>query len=202
MYFIFRIVSLLIGYGFGMIQIAYILGKIKGLDIREHGSGNAGTTNVARVLGTKAGFFVFAVDILKAVAAFLVVITIFPEQGAVAGIYAGLGTVLGHCFPFYLKFKGGKGVACTAGLIIAINPFMGLTIMAVGVGIVIFTRYVSLASLTVIAITPLFLYLYAFSGEVVLVSTAIAAICVYMHRGNIKRLVQGTERKVFEKKES
>ncbi|MCL1995241.1 MAG: glycerol-3-phosphate 1-O-acyltransferase PlsY [Defluviitaleaceae bacterium] len=199
MYLIFRILALLIGYGFGMIQIAYIIGKIKGIDIREHGSGNAGTTNVVRVLGFKTGFFVFVVDILKAVAAFLVIVAIFPEQGVVAGIYAGLGVVLGHCFPFYLNFRGGKGMASTAGLIIVIDPLMGLTIMAVGVGVVIFTRYVSLASLIVIVITPLFLYIYAFPTEVVLVSVGIGTICFYMHRGNIGRLIKGTERKIFDK---
>lgn len=199
MHFTFRILSLLIGYGFGMVQTAYILGKIKGIDIREHGSGNAGTTNVLRVMGSKAGAIVFGFDLLKATAAFLIAITIFPGYGALAGIYAGLGAVLGHCFPFYLKFKGGKGIACTIGLILTINPIMGITIIAVGMSIVIFTRYVSLASLVVTAITPVFLHLYSFSAEIVLVSVIIAATCIYMHRSNISRLIQGKERKIFDK---
>ena len=196
---LFRTVSLLIGYGFGMIQVAYILGKIKGIDIREHGSGNAGTTNIARVFGTKAGIFVFVIDILKAVVAFFVAAAIFPAFGVVAGIYAGLGAVLGHCFPFYLHFKGGKGAASTVGLVFAVNPFIGATVVAVGISIVIFTRYVSLASIIVMAIIPFFLYLYAYPAEVVAVSAFVGAICIYMHRGNIVRLIKGTERKMFDK---
>ena len=116
-----RIIALLIGYGFGLFQTGYLYGKSKGIDIRQQGSGNAGTTNSLRVLGWKAGIITFAGDLLKAVFAILLVKLIFHgTYGAdtkVLELYAGFGTVLGHNFPCYLQFRGGKGIACTTGVI-------------------------------------------------------------------------------------
>lgn len=192
----FRLFAILIGYGFGMIQFAYILGKLQGIDIRDHGSGNSGANNALRVMGVKKGLFVFFVDASKCALAFFVAMSFFNDYGILPGIYAGLGAVLGHCFPFYLKFKGGKGISCTVGLMIAINPFMGITIIAVGASVLIFTRYVSLTSLIVTILLPFFLYLYNFLLEAIIVSIIIAAICTYLHRGNISRLIKGTERQL------
>ena len=121
-----RIIALLIGYGFGLFQTGYLYGKSKGIDIRQQGSGNAGTTNSLRVLGWKAGIITFAGDLLKAVFAVLLVKLIFHgTYGAdtkVLELYAGFGTVLGHNFPCYLQFRGGKGIACTTGVILAVCP--------------------------------------------------------------------------------
>lgn len=121
-----RIIALLIGYGFGLFQTGYLYGKSKGIDIRKQGSGNAGTTNSLRVLGWKAGIITFAGDLLKAVFAVLLVKLIFHgTYGAdtkVLELYAGFGTVLGHNFPCYLQFRGGKGIACTTGVILAVCP--------------------------------------------------------------------------------
>lgn len=115
-----RIVCLAIGYCFGLFQTAFIYGKMHGIDIREKGSGNAGTTNALRVLGKKAGLIVFLGDALKAVFAMVLVHFLFenshPEMGALLRIYAGAGVVLGHNFPFYMGFKGGKGIAATGGI--------------------------------------------------------------------------------------
>ena len=121
----FRIFCLIIGYIFGLFQTAFVLGKRNGIDIREHGSGNAGATNTLRVLGTKAGLIVFAGDCLKCMLAIFLCGIIFknsyPDAKYVIKLYAALGTIIGHNFPFYLNFKGGKGVACTAGLVFSFN---------------------------------------------------------------------------------
>ena len=110
-----RILCLAIGYLFGLFQTAYIYGKMHGIDIRQHGSGNAGTTNTLRVLGTKAGLIVFAGDVLKCVLAVVVCSILFgkkyPEMVYLWKMYAAAGAILGHNFPFYLNFKGGKGIS-------------------------------------------------------------------------------------------
>ena len=115
----FRLWCVLIGYVFGTISTAFIYGKIKGVDIREHGSGNPGTTNSFRVLGKKAGAIVLLCDVLKAVLAVVVTWLIFgrtnPDILYLVKIYTALGVVIGHDFPFYMKFKGGKGIACMVG---------------------------------------------------------------------------------------
>ena len=118
-----RIICLLIGYAFGLFQTSYIYGRTKGIDIREHGSGNAGTTNALRTLGKKAGAITLAGDCIKCILAVLTVRLIFgashPEILKLLTVYAAAGTILGHNFPFYLGFRGGKGIAATAGLIIS-----------------------------------------------------------------------------------
>ena len=115
-----RIICLLIGYAFGLFQTSYIYGRTKGIDIREHGSGNAGTTNALRTLGKKAGAITLAGDCIKCILAVLTVRLIFgashPEMLKLLTVYAAAGTILGHNFPLYLGFRGGKGIAATAGL--------------------------------------------------------------------------------------
>ena len=116
-----RFLCLAIGYLFGIFQTAYILGKIKGIDIRDYGSGNAGTTNAIRVLGTKAGLIVFAGDLLKCLLALVLVGSVFgkahPEMMYLLKSWTFAGVVLGHDYPFYMNFKGGKGVAVIAGFV-------------------------------------------------------------------------------------
>ena len=116
-----RIICIIIGYCFGLIQTAYIYGKVNGIDIRTVGSGNAGTTNALRVLGKKAGLIVFLGDVAKTVAAVIVVRLIFGSSYAdsiyMLMLYTVAGVILGHNYPFYLNFKGGKGIAATAGLL-------------------------------------------------------------------------------------
>lgn len=206
-----RLVCLAIGYAFGSLQSAYILGRIKGIDIREHGSGNAGTTNTLRVLGTKAGLIVFAGDMLKSIIAILIVKALFlgkyPELGILLSIYTGAGCVLGHNFPFYLKFKGGKGIATTGGMMIASHNLFIPVGLLVFFSIFFTTHLVSLGSLmlyigffvqTVIMgqmgmfglETPRLIELY-------IVVFMLTLLAVYMHRSNIKRLLAGNERKTY-----
>lgn len=213
----FRLYCLIIGYIFGLFQTAFIYGKMHGLDIREHGSGNAGTTNTLRVLGNKAGFIVFLGDCLKCVAVVLLCGLIFkgahPEAKYIIKLYAGLGCILGHNFPFYLKFKGGKGIACTGGMVIAFDPWFLLVGLFVFFGIFFTTHYVSLGSLFVypyILIMEIILgqngYFKGYDGalipqnlliEMYIITLVLLLLTSFMHRENIKRLLSHSERKTF-----
>lgn len=205
----FRIIALLIGYAIGCIQTAYFVGKIYGIDIREHGSKNAGMTNVTRTVGKKAGAFVFIVDIFKSVAAFAIASIIFEgggtffpagEFGALPGIYAGIGAVLGHSFPAFLKFRGGKGVSCIIGLIIMLDWRIALIVFLVGIGPFAITRYISLGSLIVTFVAPTAMLFLGYKTEEIAVMTAISSVIWFMHRSNIKRLLTGKESRIFSKK--
>lgn len=131
-----RIVCLLIGYVFGLFQTGYFYGKAHGIDIRQHGSGNSGTTNALRVLGTKAGLIVFAGDCLKCMAAVWLVRLLFGGSYHsiiyLLCLYTGAGAILGHNYPFYMHFKGGKGIAATAGMVLSFHPWFVVT------GVVVF----------------------------------------------------------------
>lgn len=208
-----RLYCILIGYVFGLFQTGYIYGRIKGIDIREHGSGNAGTTNALRTLGTKAGVITFIGDCLKCVMAVLTVRLIFSQSyGSVMPlltVYTGLGVVLGHNFPFYLKFRGGKGIASTAGLILTLDPLLAFIAFATFGAAVGITKYVSLGSLLLAAEFLAGVIIYGFSGkwnlsqpqltEMYIVAAVITAMAFFRHRRNIQSLVKGTERKIGEK---
>ena len=201
----FRIICLAIGYCVGLIQAAFIVGKIIGkIDIREHGSGNSGTTNAVRVLGVKAGLIVFLTDMFKAVIGFLICMLVFKEDMPLSGMYGGLGAILGHNFPFYLKFRGGKGTASFLGLVLCMSfiefRFI-LIIYIVGFWIAFLSKYISLASLVITLLFPACLYYLKFSLEAVLIGAVIAALSWVMHRQNIIRLIKGTESKFNFKKQ-
>ena len=144
-----RLVCLVIGYVFGLLQTGYLVGKLNHIDIRKEGSGNAGSTNAVRVMGWKAGLMTFAGDVLKCVLAIFLVRYLYrgSEYLPLLAMYAGMGATLGHNFPFYLKFKGGKGIAVLAGLVVSTNPAMVPIPLAAFLIAVIFSRYVSLGSL-------------------------------------------------------
>lgn len=206
-----RLVCILIGYVFGLFQTAYIIGRMNGIDIRDHGSGNSGTTNMMRTLGRKAGILTFLGDCLKCILAIVLVRVLFAGRYAdmvpLLSLYAGAGCILGHNFPFYLHFRGGKGIACTAGLIIAFNPVMLLLGIVIFFGTVLLTNYVSLGSLLVyvgiIIELPVLGQRGAFGmaqpllNEMYIVGVILAALAFFMHRGNIGRLIRGEERKSY-----
>lgn len=207
-----RIACLAIGYLFGLFQTAYIYGRMHGIDIRQHGSGNAGTTNTLRVLGTKAGLIVFAGDVLKCIFAVVICTLVFgkahPEMVYLFKMYAAAGAILGHNFPFYLKFKGGKGIAATAGLILSFHPAFIVMGVIVFFGIFFTTHYVSLGSLLVYAAFMIQIVicgqLGVFEGmtqpmliEMYMVAAFLTAMAYYKHRENIKRLLKGEERKTY-----
>ena len=131
-----RLICLLIGYVFGLFQTAFIYGKAHGIDIREKGSGNAGTTNTLRVFGTKAGLLVFAGDCLKCIFAVLLVRLLFGQSHGdiiyLLCLYTAAGAILGHNYPFYMGFRGGKGIAVTAGFVLSFHPFLENNLCADG----------------------------------------------------------------------
>ncbi len=202
-----RLICVAIGYLFGLFQTGYIYGMINHVDIRKHGSGNAGTTNALRTLGWKAGVITFIGDCLKCVLAVLLVRFIFADSSHVEllAIYAGLGAVLGHNFPFYLNFKGGKGIASTAGLILAVHPVMFVIVAIVFITIVWFTQYVSLGSIVIMVLFVVQVVIHGQMGgfglaggelyEFYAIAIVLAALAIWRHRSNIKRLATGTENK-------
>ena len=207
-----RILLLIIGYFIGNIETGYIFGKLNKMDIRNYGSGNAGATNTLRVLGPKAGLIVFLGDFCKSLIPCLVVRFIFRDNVSLSYVYMlyiGLGVVLGHNFPFYLGFKGGKGVASTAGIIMALDIRIAAVCLAIFIVIVAVTRYVSLASIVVMIIFICMSHLlvktsYGFTDgtspmEFRLLVVVIGLLSIFMHRANIKRLLSGTENKIGKK---
>ncbi|NDL66314.1 glycerol-3-phosphate 1-O-acyltransferase PlsY [Anaerotalea alkaliphila] len=197
---ILRLTSMLVGYLLGCFQTAYIIGKLAmKTDIREMGSKNAGTTNAVRVFGWKFGFLTFLGDISKAVAAVLVMSALYQDPKA--GLYAGLGVVLGHNWPVFLKFKGGKGIASTVGALLALDYRIGLGAILFMILVVAVTRYVSLASILMALSIPAAFAWLGHDREVVAVGVAFAALAIYRHRENIARLLQGRENKLGKKKE-
>ena len=209
-----RIASLLLGYLFGIFQTAYFVGKANGIDIREHGSGNAGTTNTLRVLGKKAGAIVFAGDFLKCFLVIHLVRILFKNTAAdilpLVGLYAATGCILGHNFPVQLGFRGGKGIACTAGLLAAFDVRIGVIALLTFLAIVIVTRYVSLGSMVIVTEFALFIIVFGQMGlyrmaqaplvELYVLAAFLAGMAIYRHRANIVRLLNGTESRIFEKK--
>lgn len=217
-----RIVSLVIGYFLGTIQSGYLLGKKQGLDIRSVGSGNAGTTNMLRTFGVKAGVLTLLLDILKTLVAMNISWTIFgrtdPSHTLLFATYAAFGCILGHDFPFHMGFKGGKGIAATAGLIIGYHdPFLFIAGCIVFFGLFLTTHYVSLGSIMVclaffieiimlgegilikdeyyMSLPPTVRY------ELYVVIFLVAALAWYQHRSNISRLLHGKERRTYFSKE-
>ncbi len=189
-----KLISLVLGYFFGCIQNAYIAGKVlKGIDIREHGSGNSGATNALRVLGTKVGICVFLADALKGVIAYFISYYIFKDN--VTALYAGFGAVMGHNFPAQLGFRGGKGAATTFGVFCAFNWKLALIIFVCGITLLAITKYMSLMSiLGSLAFFVGSLIIYGF-GEISIIYGVLALILIYRHKANIKRLLKGEERK-------
>lgn len=211
-----RIFCLVIGYAFGLFQTAYLYGRLHGIDIRQHGSGNAGTTNTLRVLGKKAGVIVLLGDILKCVLAIVSSRLLFgnhnPEMSYLFAIYAAAGAILGHNFPFYLHFKGGKGIAATAGLILSFHWIFLPVGILLFLGTFFLTHYVSLGSLLVYAGFMVEIIIAGQSGvfgmaqvhlnEMYVVALFLTVMAYYKHRENIVRLWKREERKTYLTKKS
>ena len=210
-----RVICLVMGYVFGLIQTGFLYGKAHGTDLRKHGSGNSGATNTLRVMGKKAGAVVLLGDVLKCVAACALARILFgskePDMELLYVLYAGFGVILGHNFPFYLKFKGGKGIAATGGLIISVLDFRVFIIcLAVFVLTVHFTRFVSLGSMLGASTFFVVWTVITMNGwnriapdcrlESCIIVLLIALLAIIRHSSNIKRLLSGTENKIGAKK--
>ena len=203
-----RIICLAAGYLCGLFQTGYIYGKLHGIDIRSYGSGNSGSTNALRVMGKKAGLAVFMGDFLKTVIPCFITRLLFkdqPELMYVYMLYTGLGVILGHNFPFYLGFRGGKGIAATAGIIFSIDWRLTVICLSCFILLVAVTRYVSLGSLAVAVILLVWDAFQNYCGayglipgdpEFTAVTAVITVMAFWRHQANIGRLLNGTENKV------
>lgn len=195
-------VSFVLSYLIGAISFSYIITKkIKKVDIRKHGSGNAGATNTLRVLGAGPAAGVLLLDVLKGVAAVLIAegLGLAPWAVALSGFFA----ILGHNFPVYYGFKGGKGVATTIGVFFMLMFPYVLISGVLAILVIVLTRFVSLGSLVFIVLTPVIgLILGHYPGGVIFITFLIAVLAVFQHRGNISRLLHGEENKIGHKKEA
>ena len=198
-------------YLLGSLPIGYIVGKIAGVDIRKSGSGNIGATNVLRVLGKKYGYTVFFLDALKGFAVVrisLALVSTTPAAQPYANLFALLGAVvcvIGHSFPVWLNFRGGKGVATSAGVIIGLMPLAAIIVFPIWFIVFEICRYVSVASICAAISLPitiaLFLRFKVMDSVVLLYfSIALAVVVVWRHRSNFSRLLNGTEQR-FTRKE-
>lgn len=198
------IIIAVVAYLLGNISTSYIVAKrIAGVDIRTQGSGNAGSTNVLRTLGKRAGAMTFLGDVLKGVMAVLtseLAARLVGIDTLLAGYLAVICVVAGHNWPAVLGFRGGKGVATSLGAMLAVNPVITLMCLAVFILVVVITKYVSLGSVVGIGCSPIFMIIVKNKAGLI-VALFLTASVIYNHRANIKRLLNGTERKIGQKKE-
>lgn len=218
---LFRIICIIIGYACGLLETGVIYGKIKGVDIRKYGSKNLGMTNALRVLGPKAGIIVFIGDFCKSfipcVFVRLIFMSVYPDTFLIYVLYTGFGAVLGHVFPFYLGFKGGKGVATIGGMIVGLlSGWMILILLVFFVSTVAISRYLSLGSICLMIEFAVIYVIFALNGLLCFVRTneisfrtmiesfivvfLFAGLSVYRHKENIGRLIRHEENKFSFKK--
>ncbi|PYI58983.1 MAG: acyl-phosphate glycerol 3-phosphate acyltransferase [Verrucomicrobia bacterium] len=195
---------LLGSYLLGSIPFGYVAGKIRGIDIRKIGSGNIGATNVVRVLGKRYGYSVFVLDFLKGFSAVKISMSIATDAGPewaspeIFGIFAAIASVIGHSFPVWLKFRGGKGVATSAGALFGLIPLAALIGIVIWVLVFWLTRYVSVASVVAAATLPLVILIMTrlnqIHGNALFYSSlGLAAVVMWRHRSNFSRLMHGSE---------
>ena len=195
----------LAAYLLGSVPTGYLVARARGIDIRTVGSGNIGATNVFRYLGKPAGIFVLLADALKGWLAVVVVVrglraalhwNFDPQTQEWLAICAGLFAVLGHNYTCWLHFKGGKGIATSAGVLVALVPYALFIILGIWIVVFALTRYVSLASICASAALPLAAWLTGESSTMITVTAAMAVLAIYKHKSNIQRLLHGTENRL------
>ncbi len=190
--------ALIAAYLLGSLPFGYILSKVLAKsDIRKHGSGNIGATNVLRVMGWKAALPVFILDMLKGVAAVLLAkaVSDLPAVYLAAGFLA----MLGHSFPVFLSFKGGKAAATGIGVLVALSGWVALVLIVLAALVVALTRYVSLGSILGSLSVPLFFWIFSFDASYIVFGLATAVLISARHHENISRLLKGTESKIGRK---
>lgn len=186
-------ILIVISYLIGSIPSGVLIGKLfYKIDIREHGSGNTGATNSFRVLGKPAGFVVTFLDIFKG---FIVVLLPMLFDVNVPGLLIGIFAIIGHVYPIYLKFKGGKAVATSAGVLLGVNPLLFVILIGVFFVILYLTKYVSLSSI-IAAISCCVGSLFVHDYILLIVSVIVTILLIYRHSSNIMRIVKGTEPKI------
>ena len=198
----------LAAYLLGSIPAGYLAGRARGIDIRTVGSGNIGATNAFRILGKTAGTIVLVADGLKGWAAVSLVPGIIArlfawqlgrDEAEYLGIVAGIAVILGHNYTCWLKFKGGKGVATSAGVLAALVPVAFVVSLLTWIVVCWLTRYVSVASIVSAVVLPFATWLAHYGGILICITALMSALAIYKHKGNIARLMNGTENKVGRK---
>lgn len=193
------ILVVVIGYFIGNFASSYFVGKLMAkIDIREHGSGNAGATNTFRVLGAKAGAVVFVFDILKGMLATAIGLWITGDRSG--AMLAGTMAIVGHNWPVLLNFRGGKGIATSFGLIIVLFPKIGMILFAAAVPLMLLTRFVSLGSITAAVLFPVLLIAYQEPLKIIFLGFLVALLAILRHKENLVRLWEGKESKISFKK--
>lgn len=194
-----------LAYLLGSIPTGFLVGKARGIDIRAVGSGNIGATNALRILGKPAGISVLLIDVLKGWTAVELIPRLLqaafgaaPDASTlqVQELIAGFCAILGHNYTCWLQFKGGKGIATSAGVLVALVPWALLTILTVWIVLFAITRVVSVGSIAASATLPFATWFFYHDWTLSLVTTAMAVLAIYKHRGNIQRLLAGTEPRV------
>lgn len=197
------IICLAVGYGCGCISTGYLIGKANHIDIRDYGSGNVGTTNALRTLGWKAGALTYLGDFLKAVLPILLIQNfIFSDlpEAKMLGLYTGLGVMLGHNYPFWLHFKGGKGIAVTTGVMAAFDPLIIPFFIVLFSGAVWFTKYVSVGSLCLAVFFPIWIVIrHPGDLHMLILGVIFMGFAFIRHKDNLKRLKNKTENKIGQK---
>ena len=185
-------------YLIGSIPTAFLVVKrLKGVDVRTVGSGNVGATNVTRAAGFRAGLFVFSIDVAKGLAAVLLVApALQPQPAPLFRLACGFAAVVGHIFPLFLKFHGGKGVATTIGVLASVYPGVALICGGVWLAGFLAGRYVSVASIAAMACLPPLLFAMQRPPAEIRLGAALALLVILKHRSNIQRLLAGTEHRV------
>ncbi len=208
-YFVLQIIfCVVIGYFFGIFSSGYFIGKIYHVDVKSKGSGNLGTTNVLRVVGLKAGLITLVIDLSKTIIPMMLVrYVFFPEYAPMSDInqllvlYTALGCVCGHLYPFYLKFRGGKGIACMGACMLIYDWKLAAIGLAIFLSVLFITRYMSLASLTASVLFPVYVGITSHGNIHMIIVTVLFTISAfYNHRQNIVRLIHHNENKLTIKK--
>jgi acyl phosphate:glycerol-3-phosphate acyltransferase len=193
------IVAVVLSYLLGSVSFSIVIAKwVKGIDIRQHGSGNAGATNTLRILGKGPAFFVIFLDIAKGIAA--VYLGNAMSDNEWIPILCGLAAIVGHNWPIWFRFKGGKGIATTIGVLATLAFFPALYAGIIAILLIVITRYVSLGSLVFAGLTPIFIVLVKYNLPLLTCALVIAIFAFVRHRTNIVKLIRGTENKLGAKK--
>ncbi|HXM29084.1 MAG TPA: glycerol-3-phosphate 1-O-acyltransferase PlsY [Chthoniobacterales bacterium] len=195
-----------LSYLIGSVPWGYLIARLKGVDIRQHGSGNIGTANVLRVMGKKWGYLVFLCDFFKGILSVKLgslIAAYFLVNVGLGSVIAALACVLGHDYPIWLGFKGGKGIATLAGTVLSLfPPLVFVSFGVVWIAVFLISRYTSLASISAAVALPIAAYLIVAKAELPLLvgfSVLMAALAIWRHRTNIARLLNGTENRFGKK---
>ena len=195
------VIGAIIGYLLGCFNTAYFISHAKGFDIRDKGSGNAGASNMQQTLGWSYGIMTALTDILKAFLAVFIIKKIYPDN-EILHFLTGVMAVMGHIFPFYLKFRGGKGYACYAGMLLALDWKFALYCMLMGALITLILNYIALATMTTAVLVPVH---FAFNGKspiIIAMLAVTAVVIIWKHRSNIHNIINHTEKGLRKKKQT